>query len=90
MKVLYWIHAAHSTAHEKARHEERPGAEVLSEVWHLDEFRQFARGDGPLSELARLADDWDEAWEDPLMRAALEDHVPAAGQRFLDALGKSR
>jgi len=38
--------------------------------------------DGPLSELARLAEDWRHA-KTSLMRLALEDHVAAAGRRLL-------
>ena len=56
-----------------------PAAEILSAVWHLADLMW----EGPLSELTRLAHDWDEAADDPLMRAALEEHVPAVGRRYL-------
>ena len=76
---------------EQMLRSESPAAEVLSAVWQLTAGGyELAYGNDPLAELSRLALDWDDAADDPLMQAALEDQLPAVGRRFLDYLGKSR
>jgi hypothetical protein len=67
-----------------------PGGQVLAELWKRTEAYSLSYSAEPLAELARLAVDYDEAWEDATLRAALEDQVPAAGQRYLDSLGNKR